>query len=134
MRCGKRWVFKGSGDLPRYRLGNRRWLHAIDSGELGEIAGKRLIHLQCHFGLDTLILAREGAVATGLDFSLAAIEARRLAAQIGVDFVHEHPWLPWPPFPMCVPTGNGAYCLPKGAPSLPLAVSLRAVKNRIART
>jgi 2-polyprenyl-3-methyl-5-hydroxy-6-metoxy-1,4-benzoquinol methylase len=62
----------------------------MDSGELGEIAGKRLIHLQCHFGLDTLILARKGAVATGLDFSPAAIaEARRPAAEIGVaaDFV-----------------------------------------------
>ena len=49
-----------------------------------------MIHLQCHFGLDILILAWEGAVATGLDFSPAAIaEARRLAAEIGVaaDFV-----------------------------------------------
>lgn len=49
-----------------------------------------MIHLQCHFGLDILILAREGAVATGLDFSPSAIaEARRLAAEIGVaaDFV-----------------------------------------------
>ena len=75
--------------VDRFLAGEKR-LHAIDSGELGEIAGKRLIHLQCHFGLDTLILAREGAVATGLDFSPAAIaEARRLAAEIGVaaDFV-----------------------------------------------
>ncbi|MBO0737737.1 MAG: hypothetical protein J2P48_14385 [Alphaproteobacteria bacterium] len=39
-------------DLPE------RELHTIDSGE---IAGKRLILLQGHFGLDTLILAREGA-------------------------------------------------------------------------
>jgi hypothetical protein len=63
------------------------WLHAIDSGELGEVARKRLIHLQCHFGLDTLILAGAGAIATGLDISPAAIaEARRLAAEIGVDF------------------------------------------------
>src|SRR5271166_2554146 len=75
--------------VERFLAGEKR-LYAIDSGELGEIAGKRLIHLQCHFGLDTLILAREGAVATGLDFSPAAInEARRLAAKIGVaaDFV-----------------------------------------------
>jgi 2-polyprenyl-3-methyl-5-hydroxy-6-metoxy-1,4-benzoquinol methylase len=70
--------------VERFLAGEKR-LHAIDSGELGGIAGKRLIHLQCHFGLDTLILAREGAVATGLDFSPAAIaEARRLAAEIGV--------------------------------------------------
>jgi SAM-dependent methyltransferase len=75
--------------VERFLAGEKR-LHAIDSGELCEIAGKRLIHLQCHFGLDTLILAREGAIATGLDFSPAAIaEARRLAAEIGVaaDFV-----------------------------------------------
>ena len=75
--------------VERFLAGEKR-LYAIDSGELGEIAGKRLIHLQCHFGLDTLILAREGAVATGVDFSPAAIaEARRLAAEIGVgaDFV-----------------------------------------------
>ena len=66
-------------------LAGKKPLHAIDSGELGEIAGRRLIHLQCHFGLDTLILARQGAVVTGLDFSPAAIaEARRLAAEIGV--------------------------------------------------
>jgi 2-polyprenyl-3-methyl-5-hydroxy-6-metoxy-1,4-benzoquinol methylase len=62
--------------VDRFLAGEKR-LHAIDSGELDEIAGKRLIHLQCHFGLDTLILAREGAVATGLDFSPAAIAARR---------------------------------------------------------
>jgi 2-polyprenyl-3-methyl-5-hydroxy-6-metoxy-1,4-benzoquinol methylase len=65
-------------------------LHAIESGELGRIAGKHLIHLQCHFGLDTLILARHGAIATGLDFSPAAIEeARRLVSStsIAADFV-----------------------------------------------
>jgi 2-polyprenyl-3-methyl-5-hydroxy-6-metoxy-1,4-benzoquinol methylase len=75
--------------VEQFLAGEKR-LYPIDSGELGEIAGKRLIHLQCHFGLDTLIPAREGAVATGLDFSPAAIaEARRLAAEIGVaaDFV-----------------------------------------------
>ena len=54
-------------------LAGKKPLHAIDSGELGEIAGRRLIHLQCHFGLDTLILARQGAVVTGLDFSPAAL-------------------------------------------------------------
>jgi SAM-dependent methyltransferase len=44
-----------------------------------------VIHLQCHFGLDTLALARQGAIVTGLDFSPAAIEeARRLAATTGL--------------------------------------------------
>jgi SAM-dependent methyltransferase len=60
-------------------------LRAMESGELGDIAGKRVIHLQCHFGLDTLALARQGAIVTGLDFSPAAIdEARRLAAATGL--------------------------------------------------
>jgi SAM-dependent methyltransferase len=72
-------------------LAGGKHLHAIDSGELGSIAGKRLIHLQCHFGLDTLILARHGAIATGLDFSQPAIaEAQRLSAETGIaaEFVY----------------------------------------------
>jgi SAM-dependent methyltransferase len=75
--------------IDRFLAGEKR-LQAIDDGELGDIAGARLVHLQCHFGLDTLILARHGAVATGVDFSPAAIaEARRLSesAGIGADFV-----------------------------------------------
>src|SRR3974390_1524574 len=60
-------------------------LLAVKWGELGDIAGRRVVHLQCHFGLDTLILARHGAIVTGLDFSPAAIEeARRLAAETGL--------------------------------------------------
>jgi SAM-dependent methyltransferase len=70
--------------VERFLAGEKR-LHAIELGELGDVKGKRLIHLQCHFGLDTLILARHGASVTGLDFSPAAIaEARRLAAQTGL--------------------------------------------------
>ena len=51
----------------------------LSHSKLGEIAGKRLIHLQCHFGLDTLLLAREGAIATRLDFWPAAIAALAVA-------------------------------------------------------
>lgn len=59
-------------------------LHPIEDGELGSVDGARLLHLQCHFGLDTLRLARRGATVTGVDFSPAAIaEARALAARIG---------------------------------------------------
>ena len=232
-------------------------LHAIESGELGDVVGKRVIHLQCHFGLDTLALARHGAIVTGLDFSPAAIEeARRLAAATGLpaefvcanvydsrravaghfdiayvtwgticwlpdlrlwaetiagllepggflyfadahpnmlileerdgrlipefaidtpadrplvfdepqtytgdptplaasrtyqwihslsrivtalidaglslDFLHEHPTLPWPIFPMCIPAEGGMYRLPDHVPALPLSVSLRARKG-----
>jgi SAM-dependent methyltransferase len=52
-------------------------LHAIEAGEVGDVAGRRLVHLQCHIGLDTISLASRGALATGLDFSDEAIEAAR---------------------------------------------------------
>jgi SAM-dependent methyltransferase len=52
-------------------------LHAIEAGEIGDVAGKTLIHLQCHIGLDTISLAGRGAIATSLDFSPEAIAAAR---------------------------------------------------------
>lgn len=49
----------------------------------GEIAGRSLLHLQCHFGLDTLSWARRGARVTGVDLSPRAIAtARSLATEI----------------------------------------------------
>lgn len=52
---------------------------------LGDASGLRLLHLQCHFGLDTLSWARAGAAVTGLDFSPAAIDAaRELAERAGL--------------------------------------------------
>lgn len=52
---------------------------------LGDVRGRAVLHLQCHFGLDTLSLARMGARATGLDLSDEAIaEARKLAERAGV--------------------------------------------------
>lgn len=63
-------------------LAGRDTLHPVEAAEIGDVKGKRLLHLQCHFGLDTLSLARRGAVVTGLDFSPVAIEgARNLAAR-----------------------------------------------------
>jgi SAM-dependent methyltransferase len=53
---------------------------------LGDIAGLRGVHLQCHIGTDTVSLARLGATMTGLDFSSASLaEARRLAAGASAD-------------------------------------------------
>src|ERR1022692_4971486 len=53
---------------------------------LGDIAGLRGVHLQCHIGTDTISLARLGASMTGLDFSSPAIEAARtLARDAGAD-------------------------------------------------
>lgn len=52
---------------------------------LGPLAGASVLHLQCHFGLDTLSLAQEAREVVGVDFSAAAIaHARRLAAELGV--------------------------------------------------
>lgn len=52
---------------------------------VGKVEGKSLLHLQCHFGMDTLSWARLGADATGVDFSPPAIvKARELSDEIGV--------------------------------------------------
>ena len=56
-------------------------LGPIERKEIGDVAGKRILHLQCHFGLDTLCLARRGALVTGLDFSRKALEAARTLAE-----------------------------------------------------
>lgn len=45
---------------------------------LGDVRGKQILHLQCHFGQDTLSLARMGAVVTGLDLSEKALEEAQL--------------------------------------------------------
>jgi 2-polyprenyl-3-methyl-5-hydroxy-6-metoxy-1,4-benzoquinol methylase len=59
-------------------------LNPIIRRELGDIAGKRVIHLQCNTGADTIALARAGAIVTGVDLVPANIEyARRLADDLG---------------------------------------------------
>ena len=61
-------------------------LKSIEREEVGPVSGKSLLHLQCHFGLDTMSWARLGAQATGVDFSDDAIElARALNAEVGAD-------------------------------------------------
>jgi len=51
----------------------------------GDVTGKSLLHLQCHFGLDTLKWARRGAIVTGINFSEEGIKAARaLAAKVGI--------------------------------------------------
>ena len=74
---------------PFYRLDSfRRGENILDPLEreaLGEVAGKRLLHLQCHFGLETLSLAQLGADVTGLDLSPVAIETgRKLSAEMEI--------------------------------------------------
>jgi 2-polyprenyl-3-methyl-5-hydroxy-6-metoxy-1,4-benzoquinol methylase len=72
-------------DVDGFRAG-RSTLNSIELEELGDVAGKALLHLQCHFGLDTLSLARLGARVTGVDFSERAIAlARSLAAETALE-------------------------------------------------
>ena len=56
-------------------------LMPIETAEIGDVSGRRIAHLQCHFGLDSLSLARRGADVTGLDFSASAIAAARALAE-----------------------------------------------------
>ena len=61
-------------------------LNPVELAEVGEVKGKSLLHLQCHFGQDTLSWARLGAQVTGVDLSSEAIEsAYKLANEISVE-------------------------------------------------
>lgn len=67
-------------DVDGFRAGAST-LHDLEVGEVGDVTGRTLLHLQCHFGLDTLSWARLGATVTGLDFSPAAMDAARALAE-----------------------------------------------------
>jgi SAM-dependent methyltransferase len=72
-------------DVEGFRAGGIT-LRDYEIEDLGDVTGKSLLHLQCHFGLDTLSWARLGARVTGVDFSEKAVElARSIAAESGVD-------------------------------------------------
>ncbi len=61
-------------------------LKQIEIDLLGDIKGKKILHLQCHFGMDTLSMARMGAKVTGIDFSEEAIKmAREMNDVLGLD-------------------------------------------------
>jgi len=71
-------------DLEGFKAGTLS-LKPIELEELGDVAGKSLLHLQCHFGKETLSWARLGAQVTGVDFSDRAIElARSLSEELGI--------------------------------------------------
>jgi SAM-dependent methyltransferase len=73
-------------DLSVLRGGRGRF-NAIKEAELPSLDGKRILHLQCHFGADSIKMAQRGAASVvGLDFSAPAIAAaRRLAQKLGLD-------------------------------------------------
>jgi ubiquinone/menaquinone biosynthesis C-methylase UbiE len=67
-------------------LNGQNSLNDIELTLLGDVKGKKILHLQCHFGQDTLSLRRMGARVTGVDFSDKAIEeARNLAQKAGLE-------------------------------------------------
>ncbi len=66
-------------------------LNSIEQDLLGDVKGKKILHLQCHFGQDTLSLQRMGAKCVGVDFSLNAIsQAKELNVNLALDaeFIH----------------------------------------------
>ena len=67
-------------------LNGKTSLNEIELNLLGDIRGKSILHLQCHFGQDSLSLSRMGAEVTGVDLSDTAIEkARELNAQMNLN-------------------------------------------------
>ncbi|MFI8963500.1 class I SAM-dependent methyltransferase [Streptomyces sp. NPDC053493] len=72
-------------DLEAFRSGKDP-LRDFELAEVGDVTGRSLLHLQCHFGQDTLSWARHGAArVVGLDYSEPAVEAARsLAADLGL--------------------------------------------------
>lgn len=67
-------------------LKGRNTLNQIELDLMGDVSGKEILHLQCHFGQDTLSLARMGAKVYGVDFSSKAIEvAKETTRDLGLD-------------------------------------------------
>ena len=73
-------------DVESFRTGERPIRVAdYERDEVGSVEGRTLLHLQCHFGLDTLSWARLGATVTGIDFSDEGVAAaRELAAEVRI--------------------------------------------------
>lgn len=61
-------------------------LRSVEKQLLGEVNRQRLLHLMCQFGVDSLSLAREGAIVTGVDISDESIAiARQLASELKIE-------------------------------------------------
>ncbi len=67
-------------DVPNFIAGKSS-LNDIELQFLGDVKGKSILHLQCHFGQDSISLERLGAQVTGVDLSDKAIEAARDLAE-----------------------------------------------------
>lgn len=76
-------------DVPSFKNGKSS-LNPIEIEQVGHVQGKSLLHLQCHFGQDTLSWARLGAEVTGVDLSTDAIKQANLLKQelgLNADFI-----------------------------------------------
>ncbi|MGD1118230.1 MAG: class I SAM-dependent methyltransferase [Dehalococcoidales bacterium] len=72
-------------DVAGFKAGKKMMLMPFELDEVGDVRGKSLLHLQCHFGMDTLTWGRRGAKVTGVDFSEDAISlARKLSKETGI--------------------------------------------------
>jgi len=75
--------------IESFKQGNSiLWPYVVQ--EIGNISGKEVLHLMCHFGLDSMCLARDyGANVTAIDISLPAIEAAvKLAKELNITNVN----------------------------------------------
>src|SRR5437762_12966642 len=72
-------------DVASFKAG-RNTVAPLEREVLGNVAGKSLLHLQCHFGMDTMFWARLGAKVTGVDYSDGALElAQSLGNDLAID-------------------------------------------------
>jgi SAM-dependent methyltransferase len=72
-------------DVRGFKAG-KNVLTSIELHEVRDVSGKKMLHLQCHFGMDSLNWARLGADVTGIDLSDRAInEARKLNDELGMN-------------------------------------------------
>jgi 2-polyprenyl-3-methyl-5-hydroxy-6-metoxy-1,4-benzoquinol methylase len=72
-------------DLESFKKGKSS-LNFLELEALGDVKGKSLLHLQCHFGMDSLSWLRLGAKVTGVDLSDKAIDtAKTLNTELGLD-------------------------------------------------
>jgi ubiquinone/menaquinone biosynthesis C-methylase UbiE len=71
-------------DLEGFKAGKNK-LKSIEMEELTDVSGKTMLHLMCHFGMDTMSWARMGAKVTGIDFSPEAISlAKSLSEELNI--------------------------------------------------
>lgn len=76
--------FYGVDDFKKGKA--NRGMRSLEIEEIGDVRGKKLLHLQCHFGIDTISWERLGAQVVGIDFSERAISlARNLANEMGMN-------------------------------------------------